>query len=195
MRIPSLKKVPEEHSPTTPEHVFVAGADLCNEATREMCWPHLRTGYWLVATTASIFFFWCWSLSPTCIWPKYRDKNRNYNYRMRASFAIIHARALNNLIYYPPPACLLLWLEMIDVHPDNYRTSQCPVPRTHSHSTNNSKSIGKKSASHLLCSFPRLERDHWCRHQMQQLAVLKRKWRLKTNRACWLRFAADPPVK
>ena len=29
------------------------------------------------------------------------------------------ARALNNLIYYAPPACLLLWLEMIDVQPDN----------------------------------------------------------------------------
>ena len=29
------------------------------------------------------------------------------------------APALDNLIYYPPPACLLLWLGMIDVHPDN----------------------------------------------------------------------------
>ena len=57
MRIPGLKKVPEEHSPTTPEHVFVAGADLCNEATRECADPtsELDTDLWLRLHQSSSF--------------------------------------------------------------------------------------------------------------------------------------------
>lgn len=87
MRIPDVKKLSEEH--TTPPRlkifkVFVAVAYLGNEASEPPEKSADPTSVEVLASgycphQSSSFDVDLMVLGPACIWPKYRDKNRNYN--------------------------------------------------------------------------------------------------------------------